>query len=44
MNKLVSGLLGIAAISWTGAALACTPGQADYDSCFFEQLNQLQIS
>ena len=43
MNKLVLGLLGIAALGWSGSAQAqCMVGSPDYDTCFFQQLNQMQ--
>ncbi len=42
MNRISLGLIGLIAFGWAGAAQACTPGQADFDSCFFTQLGQMQ--
>jgi hypothetical protein len=45
MSKRVFGFVGLVALAWTGAAQAqCVVGSADYDTCFFQQLNQLQYN
>lgn len=43
MNKLILGLVGVAALAWSAPAIAqCVPGTANYDSCFFEQLGAMR--
>lgn len=43
MNKLASLLLGAVSMACAGSAQAqCVPGSADFDSCFFQQLGQMQ--
>jgi len=45
MNKLFLRLLGILALGWaSGAQAQCMAGKADFDTCFYQQLNQMQAN